>query len=452
MERLLFRRIELWIVGILIVGAALVAVAFGNVVFHTAMGGTRFGMVGDAAVAVANIPGLFKKMNPNHYLMVPDDKVMGTGGFAYSYTAGSRPDAGYLLLSRFDGDDERAYVELVDLNAQKVVHRWTPDTDAIHAKANLESNLFDLAKDRTQSRLLIRHPFVTADGGIIIKSHTPIYKVDACSKLVWMNDSEVFHHALERDGDGTFWVASKMEPVTIDHVDPKHFIDDGIAALDAGGKLLFERSVSGIMLKNGMGFVVYGGPDYENNPIHLNDIEPVLEDGPRWRKGDLFLSLRSPSMIVLYRPSEDKVLWYKIGPWLHQHDVDILDNHRISIYNNNGIEYFKRRGRIGNVEVMIYDFNTDVVGFTWKEALEKRNVRAETEGVQTILPNDELFIEEQNYGRDLRITKSGDIVWEFTNRAKSGHVFRLGWSRLLSPEYGKQVADTVAKANCEPSG
>jgi hypothetical protein len=52
---------------------------------------------------------------------------------------------------------------------------------------------------------------------------------------------------------------------------------------------------------------------------------------------DLFLSLpRSSSNVILYRPATNKVIWRKDGPWSRQHDVDILDNHRISIFNNNG--------------------------------------------------------------------------------------------------------------------
>ena len=64
----------------------------------------------------------------------------------------------------------------------------------------------------------------------------------------------------------------------------------------------------------------------------------MRKDGPYWRKGDLFLSLRSPSTVMLYRPATNKVIWRKDGPWSKQHDVDILDDHRISIFNNNGRE------------------------------------------------------------------------------------------------------------------
>ena len=40
-------------------------------------------------------------------------------------------------------------------------------------------------------------------------------------------------------------------------------------------------------------------------------------------------------MIILYRPTTNKVLWYQQGPWIYQHDVDILGNNEISIFSPN---------------------------------------------------------------------------------------------------------------------
>ena len=36
------------------------------------------------------------------------------------------------------------------------------------------------------------------------------------------------------------------------------------------------------------------------------------------------MSLRNISMVFLYRPSNNKVLWYRQGPWVFQHDVDVI--------------------------------------------------------------------------------------------------------------------------------
>lgn len=451
MEKLLFRKVEFWIVGLLAVLGFVLLIAFGNVVVHTVKGGNKAGAIGDAAVAVSDIPAFLRRMNRDSYLKIPPHVHPDKGGFVFNYAPGTRPDAGYLLLSRYDGDDERSYVELIDLNAQKALHRWAPDINAFHAQANPQSNLVDIKVDKELKRMLIRHPFPLEDGGLLIKSVTPLYRTDACSGLVWLNDEDIFHHSIERDNDGVIWTETHIEPPVIDHVNPVSFNDDAIAAVSPDGKLLMNRSVSAIFLANGMPNFVYGFRNYEDNPIHLNDVQPVLEDGPFWKKGDLFLSMRTPSMVALYRPSTDKIIWYQAGPWIHQHDVDILDDHRIAVYNNNDAAYVNKWGQDNTVEVNVVDFETGKTTSPWREPLHRLDVRAETEGLMTVLPDDELFLEEQNFGRLFRMTADGEIVWEFVNRAENGSIYRLGWSRLLTPEEGQRIADAVAKANCGPA-
>ena len=106
-------------------------------------------------------------------------------------------------------------------------------------------------------------------------------------------------------------------------------------------------------------FSVGDGETFFINPIHLNDIQPVNEDSNFWKKGDVFLSIAHQSMILLYRPSTNEIIWKGVGHTYYQHDVDILDDHRISIFNNNS----KTLGDVatvdGNNEVVIYDFKTN---------------------------------------------------------------------------------------------
>ena len=52
----------------------------------------------------------------------------------------------------------------------------------------------------------------------------------------------------------------------------------------------------------------------DNDPIHLNDIEPALTDTQHWKQGDVFLSLRHQSSIIHYRPSINKVINYITSP------------------------------------------------------------------------------------------------------------------------------------------
>ena len=151
-KRLMFRKVELWVVGLICVAAfvgMILVSAIARKTADTAEGNKRFGLVGEAALALSmapeklirtarllingdSIPDVIRYLRNEDYLIVKETPgIAGKAGFRFSYPAGTRPDAGYLLLSRYDGDDERSYVELVDLNAQTVLHRWAPDIDAI---------------------------------------------------------------------------------------------------------------------------------------------------------------------------------------------------------------------------------------------------------------------------------------------------------------------------------
>ena len=189
-ERLMFRKVELWVVGLICVGAFVGMILFGAIArktADTAEGNKRFGLVGEAALALSmapeklirtgrmlingdSIPDVIRYLRNEDYLIVKETPgIAGKAGFRFSYPAGTRPDAGYLLLSRYDGDDERSYVELVDLNAQTVLHRWSPDIDAINAQSHLQSHLINLARDKNLRRYLFHGSFATEDGGLIFQ-------------------------------------------------------------------------------------------------------------------------------------------------------------------------------------------------------------------------------------------------------------------------------------------
>ena len=174
----------------------------------------------------------------------------------------------------------------------------------------------------------------------------------------------------------------------------------------------------------------------------MNDIQPVDFDGDFWKKGDLFLSLRSQSMVILYRPSTNKIIWKGTGPFFYQHDVDILDDHKISIFNNNDVKNFVNGNYVdGENQVMIYDFKKKGYSYYLNESLIRNNVRTGTQGLSQILPNGDLFVEETNYGRTLYFNSDGSLRWTNVNRAENGNVYRVGWSRIL---YNKEDIQNVS--------
>jgi len=167
------------------------------------------------------------------------------------------------------------------------------------------------------------------------------------------------------------------------------------------------------------------------DPIHLNDIKPVNFDGEFWQKGDVFLSLRNQSMVLLYRPETNEIIWKGVGPFFHQHDVDILDNDRISIFNNNSKNFVVGDVVDGYNQVIIYDFKINEYSLYLPESLIKNEVRTITQGRSQILTNGDLFIGETNYGRTLYFNPDGSLRWTHVNRADDGNVYMVGWSRIL---------------------
>ena len=131
------------------------------------------------------------------------------------------------------------------------------------------------------------------------------------------------------------------------------------------------------------------------------------------------------------RPSTNKIIWKGTGPFFHQHDVNILDEHRISIFNNNSKNFADGEYVDGNNEVIIYDFKTDKYSLYLNDALAGNEVRTVTQGRSKILPNGDLFVEESNYARTLYFNSDGSLRWTHVNRADNGNLYVLGWSRIL---------------------
>ena len=128
-ERLVFKKIELWAVVLLAVFGVVGTVMFGAIAKNAASGERKYGRLGTAVLMVADVPDKIEQVatlalfGDPIALKAKEARFGEQKGFEFSYPAGTRPDAGYILLSRYDGMSSRSVVELVDLNLQSIVHR-----------------------------------------------------------------------------------------------------------------------------------------------------------------------------------------------------------------------------------------------------------------------------------------------------------------------------------------
>ncbi len=452
----MFKKIEIWILYLVVLLGIPVTIAFGSFVRYEKFLGERFGFgkISKTAVFLAEMPSIVKNIFFSNDLEVKDRFPLlgGFNGTPNSYES-------YLLLSRYDGDLKEGIVELVDLTNFKVLHTWNPDIDEFNKSVKKIDEFKFLDRDRNNSRSELRHPLLLKDGSLVFHYDSPLIKIDACSNLLFQNTHNKFHHSIEADIDGNIWVPTYMYPQSLPvnkvgrtNIGKSGYVDDAIVKLSSNGEILFEKSVSQIFIDNGLEYLLFsvGDSKFTSDPIHLNDIQPVNFNGEFWEKGDVFLSLRHQSMILLYRPSMNKIIWKGTGPFFHQHDVDILNSHSISVFNNNSKDFENGDVVDGNNEIIIYDFKTNEYFYYLNASLIKNDVRTITQGLSETLSRGDLFIEEQNYGRILYFEKDGSLRWTYVNRANNQKNYLLGWSRILYNDKDVQIVKNflISKDQC----
>ena len=162
----------------------------------------------------------------------------------------------------------------------------------------------------------------------------------------------------------------------------------------------------------------------------------------------MILSLRNMSMILLYRPSTNKILKIIEGNFYNQHDVDILDGKRISIYNNNVTRsFFKRENNYNNI--IIYNFETDKFTTHFENVFKDYNIDTNTGGLIDYLENGSAIVEDNNNGKIYYLNSNEEVIWKFTNLSSKNQIFPLWWARVISSEKSLKLRKIFNEENNE---
>lgn len=449
LERLMFYPLPLWVTLLLGLCGLIVLVVFGTLVRRGAGGDDR--PLSRAAMFVVDVPGIVRSQlsPPNPAIVTPKGPSL-PDGFAINRRQ-PLADAGYALFVRYSQPAGRFVALLTRLSDGAVLRRYAPDTAAINARSTLHSPIVDIRREFPPSRYRMEHAYLMEDGGLIFHADAaPLVRVDACGRIRWTIDG-LFHHAIERDADGTF-VTSGMPPRSKRPYVSPQYRDDQIVRFSADGRLLSATGIGDILAANGLA-PLWQLRLYNDDPFHLNDIQPVVANGPFWRRGDLFVSLRSLSLLALYRPSTGRIVWAKSGPWNKQHDINILDDHRISVFDNRALPAPSDGGlhgdRVdGHSRLLVYDFASGRVTSPYDRAFAAHAIRAPTEGRGTPLPGGDLFVEETTGGRVMRMAIDGTLRWRYVAGDAIGRRYMLGWSRYLDPARYRSSIEAATKARC----
>jgi len=340
----------------------------------------------------------------------------------------------FALNSFYDRNEDLWEIRLFNFKNDSIIHKWHLTKEFF--------NYSDRQFRNTSPNNCILLPNRSLIAGCQISFN--LYKLDKNSNIIWHNKSKFLHHSLNLAVDGDVWICSSAIRGIKDNRSGNilSYKDDHITKVSVEtGKIVFDKSVSEILIENGHKNFVYGSVGVD--PIHLNDIQPVLDDTKYWKKGDLFLSLRNKSLVLLYRPETNKIIHLLYGPFLNQHDVDIISDKEISMFNNNATwlgtddQFSPELGIVKNIsdtfftsEIIIYNFEDSTFRKHLEHHFDKENISSRTEGFQEILSSGDVYVESQNQGKVYIMNEDEILLKKQFSTPIDNMVERPHWIRI----------------------
>ena len=385
----------------------------------------------------------------SYRLLIPKEPDPGRASIGFP----SSHDNGYLLFAGVDKQERSQVVKLISVATGADIIVWRPDWGKIAAASSPS-----MSRDGFDARgLLPTHPLLLANGAVVFTTGFSLVNIDICGKTEWVIPED-FHHSVEAAPDGTLWVPSvSSDGYAWNPGLGGRFRDDAITNVDGSGKVMRRISVAGILERNGLLSILLGsqGNSLNSDPVHLNQISIATRQSAFWKPGDLLLSLRNLSVLLVYRPSTDRVIWLKSGPWVNQHSAFFYGDSKVVLFNNNALPFLSGLG-LGDVYlppsfasgVMTYDFSTGEVHQPFEKMLMELGVRTIDQGRVQLLSDGGVFIEETRSARHLRFSPDR-LLWARTNSFDSKTNGAVSWARYLTAEEAAPALRLIGSRSCK---
>lgn len=404
---------------------------FGWVVKHSVKGSKDFGKAGKVVVEFVSFFDLFEQ-SVEEIKELPKTFVKTHENFSPI----NELEEDLWILTSYSDPEKKRTIELRNLKTDEVAHTWQIDN-------------FNRPANR------VMHSLMLPDSSLVysINNVSGFYCIDKNGKMLWEQAELQHHHSMNLNHEGNIWACTNdfynngdalvfRGMVRVDGR-PLPFLDNSFALLDSKtGEVLFHKSIMDIIYDHELEYL-YMKTGKSEDPIHLNDIEPALTDGPYWKQGDVFLSMRHNSAIIHYRPSNDSVIKVFEGPFLAQHDVDILNDSTLTIFNNNAHQAWQKKSNMFpkadsmfeaadiHSNLVYYHYGSDSYEVKFKELFAQNHIYTFTEGLADHHSDGRIFIEEQNSGL-LWVIKNDKVLYKGVLPSHhEGYHHLANWARLM---------------------
>jgi hypothetical protein len=281
-----------------------------------------------------------------------------------------------------------------------------------------------------------------------------LVKLDRCGHVVWKVPRRT-HHSVERAEGGGFWVPARRTVRGPSPFPPFEtpFEEDTILRISDHGRVESEVSVPRIFYDHGLEALlmvegVYFWPEWKpwnREILHLNKVVELPTrlgtDFPGFEPGDLALSIRDLNLVMIVDPAGGRIKWWRIGPWLRQHDPEFAPGGTIVLFNNNIHEH-------------LYGVTNDTTPASTPQKSNILDVNPASgatrilfggspgepllsvfRGKVDLTPTGGFLITEQDGGRVIEVDADRRVVWEYVNRYSPTEVAEITEARLYPASY-----------------
>lgn len=343
---------------------------------------------------------------------------------------------------------EGAQLRLVDMNGT-LLHTWNVDFFKIWPNPN---HIYPETRiPKGPYNYHIQGMAILEDGSVLVNlGNLGTVKLDKDSNVVWTVDRAT-HHSITRTEDGKFWIPASRDIREI----PKELLLMGVSKqwlvtknsgkyenvlllVDENGAVVKEISVLKALVDGGFENELYDTLSiHKTDPTHINDIEVVTEamasSLPDVTTGDLLVSIRQLHMLAIFDQDSGQIKWHFRGPWLMQHDPDIMSDGKIVVFNNRR-KSLNLAGRISGSNLMVLDPATSEIDIIYPTN-DEQSFYSYIMGTHQLLSNGNRLITESCAGRVFEISSGGEIVWDFIQPYDETHAALIECSERIDPDY-----------------
>lgn len=247
-------------------------------------------------------------------------------------------------------------------------------------------------------------------------------RLDRDSNVVWKN-LDRFHHDMDIGEDGRIYGLTHHYRSKPPHgTDLKlPILDDFLTVVSpSDGRTLKTISLLDAFNASDFRRLLWLVPSYSMaDPLHTNGVDILdAQDAarlgtrvPAAAEGQVLLSFRelAGGTLALLDVETEEIVWATMGPWMSQHDPDVLPNGNLLVFDNRG-----KFGPGGQTRVIEFNPGNGEVAWTYGGD-RKHHFESFIRGSQQRLPNGNTFITEDDGGRLLEVTADGTTVWEYIN-------------------------------------